>query len=137
MTCKEIKEIIDIFYNLDISIQCRERLYVDYRFIYCYMCKKYAKKNITLKIIGKAINRDHSSVIYGLKQYVKLHETCAVFRRKVVNIEKLIKEKYEAEQHRRIYRNKRFRAKRNSLQNNINNIIQARQSYLQRYSRQV
>ena len=94
MTCKEIKKTIDDFSGLDISIKCREPLYVDYRFIYYYMCKKYARKNITLKRIGEAINRDHSSVIYGLKQYENLHDTCAVFRRKVIKIEKLIKQKY-------------------------------------------
>lgn len=46
------------------------------RFLYYALCRYYSNKHkyVSLGKIGKCINRDHSTVIYGLKKYDVLAE---------------------------------------------------------------
>jgi chromosomal replication initiation ATPase DnaA len=51
----------------DILGTCREKEYVTARIIAIYLIRKNTRMN--LKEIGHVFNRDHSTIIYNLRQY--------------------------------------------------------------------
>lgn len=65
MTCKEIKEIVELFSEQKIDIKTHKRHIVYLRWIYFKSCKVVT--NNSLDLIGQEVNRDHASVIHGLK----------------------------------------------------------------------
>lgn len=75
MTCKEIKEMVNMMSNQDITINTRKRHIVYLRWIYFKVAKVVT--NNSLDVIGQEVNRDHSSVIHGLN-----------------NVEMILKEQY-------------------------------------------
>lgn len=52
----------------DLSIKKRTRELIQARFIYYVLAKKFCRY-ASLDKIGKAVNRDHSTVIHGIKQF--------------------------------------------------------------------
>ena len=82
ITLEQVKETVERVYNetalepiLDISIKSRKRDLVDLRFTYFAICKALSKelKKPSLERIGKEVDRDHASVIYGLKEFEHLY----------------------------------------------------------------
>ena len=64
------KDIENLFGIDDIGVKSRCREIVMYRNLYYVLARKYTFKSLTK--IGKEINRDHTTVIYGLSQYDNL-----------------------------------------------------------------
>jgi len=57
----------------DILGTCREKQHVTARIIAIYLIRKNTRMN--LKEIGHVFNRDHSTIIYNLRQYDALTQT--------------------------------------------------------------
>lgn len=92
MKIKQIKEIFDNYVGVDIGSKKRSRKYADIRFMFMYACYKHSTDYVTLGNIGKAINRDHSTVIHGLNQFKHLIDNDTAFRDYYMQIEKIIED---------------------------------------------
>ena len=62
-----VEQLID---ELDLKSKCRKRELVYTRYVLYKYLRKY---NMTLNEIGKMFNRDHASVLFGLRQYDELN----------------------------------------------------------------
>ena len=72
--CLKIKEIIESnsgIKNLK-SISRKIRI-VEFRNMYFSLCRKYTTASSSL--IGSLVNRDHSTVLHGVKSFEKYHKT--------------------------------------------------------------
>ena len=69
---KELVIFISKFQDIDITEVNRKQEYVWARQVYCFIAKENGKES--LLNIGKAINRDHSTVIYNIKKHKQLSE---------------------------------------------------------------
>lgn len=70
-----IKNLIEVQSNIpDLSITKRKRYIVDSRSAYYALCKKYAK-DYSLEKIGKAVKKNHATVLHGLKAAEKYLHT--------------------------------------------------------------
>lgn len=65
MKLQDIKNFIDTEFDIDISKNTRKREYVEARCLYYKLAKEYTK--LTLERIGAVLNRDHATVLHGLK----------------------------------------------------------------------
>tara|TARA_B100000925_G_scaffold212015_1_gene161685 strand:- start:116 stop:613 length:498 start_codon:yes stop_codon:yes gene_type:complete len=88
MNSTVIRNAVESMFNTQIHIPSREREMVYMRSIYYKLCKDFTFESLTK--IGKAVNKDHATVIHGLKvfdnlinplwekdyynRYLKLHE---------------------------------------------------------------
>jgi hypothetical protein len=63
---KKVRAIIEKFYGIDISVKCRKRTYVYPRYIYYYIC--YNDLKMTYYAIAKSLDKNHASVLYGVKE---------------------------------------------------------------------
>ena len=63
-----LKEIILKETNIDINIDRRDRELVEMRSLY-YTILKDINKKYTLQEIGDSVNKNHATVIYGLKEF--------------------------------------------------------------------
>ena len=66
MKLTKIKEIIDEMVGFDIGTKRRQRHIVYARFLYCKIAKA-ENPLLTTSVIGKAVNRDHATVLHALK----------------------------------------------------------------------
>lgn len=64
-------QFVSEFLGLDLTQKCRKRPVVEGRMMYAKLMKRYT--NVSSSDIGRAINKDHATVIHYLKnfQYVK------------------------------------------------------------------
>lgn len=65
MNKKIIKRIVEEFYSLDITTKTRERNYVEARAMYYKIVRDNTK--LSLEAIGKSVNRNHATVLHGIK----------------------------------------------------------------------
>lgn len=87
-----IKEV-GVFLGLNpivIKGNSKKREVFEARIISMYLIKNY-NKNLTLEAVGKMFNRDHTSVIYSIKQLENFLDTDPTFRNKYQLIEGKIK----------------------------------------------
>ena len=66
-----VEEVTGIF---DIGIKSRSRTLTDARFVYYALSKKYLGNRFRTSATGRQVNRDHSTVVHGLKQFDILYE---------------------------------------------------------------
>lgn len=78
-------------YLLGSKIRIREL--VELRFIFCHIARKMA---YGLKDIGLYLNRDHTTVLHGLRTFRNLYQTDEYFREKYHKIINIIKTNYES-----------------------------------------
>jgi hypothetical protein len=98
MTIKEVKKIVDNYYNIDISKKTRKRELVYARFIFYKLCKEFCKVR-TLSRIGKAVKRDHSSVLYGVREFKNILFQDDEFEKDYLFLKKLCEQKvYDLQQ---------------------------------------
>jgi len=64
---KEIAEVVNHYFGLDIRKNSRKRENVMAKSIYYYIARKYTKRS--LMAIGREVNRNHGTVLHGLKVY--------------------------------------------------------------------
>ncbi len=71
MITSELKTIIREEINIDLNnkdtLKCRDRDFVEARGIYYKLLRKYT--NMTYLKIGKTVNKDHATVLYGSKVF--------------------------------------------------------------------
>jgi hypothetical protein len=67
-TTEIIKELILEETGIDIADKTRTRAKVEYRSLFFLIIKKLEPK-LSLREIGEAVNKDHSTVIHGINQY--------------------------------------------------------------------
>ena len=67
MTIQYIKETIEWRSGYKIDDKTRERYKVYLRALYFYLCREYT--NTSFEEIGKLVNRDHSTAVYGVKLF--------------------------------------------------------------------
>jgi len=71
MSTKDIKKYIEVYFNVeDISIKSRQANLVMYRYLFYKLSKECTGD--TLQQIGKAVNRDYTTVIAGLRVFPNL-----------------------------------------------------------------
>ena len=82
ITLEIIKKTVEDIHNEtfiekieDISVKSRKRPLPDLRFTYFNLCRYFIKElgNPSLALIGKAVDRDHASVLHGLKKFNHLY----------------------------------------------------------------
>ena len=67
-----VKKLVELQSGIkDLGIKSRKRYIVDVRYAYFKLCRTYIKK-ISLEKIGNSVNRDHSLVTHGIKQFDNL-----------------------------------------------------------------
>lgn len=64
---KEIAEVVNHYFGLDIRKNSRKREYIMARCIYYYIAKKYTNRSFAA--IGRELGKDHATAIHGLKLY--------------------------------------------------------------------
>ena len=60
-----IKQIVENYFEISISRNTRKRQYVEARAIYFKLCREFTQ--LSLEQIGKSVNRDHASVLHGVR----------------------------------------------------------------------
>jgi hypothetical protein len=78
ITVDFIKKTLEGFANVeDISLKSRKRPLPDLRYTYMALCRHLREdiENYSLYRIGKCINRNHATVIHGLKEFDNLYGT--------------------------------------------------------------
>jgi|TARA_R110000824_G_scaffold389789_1_gene586022 hypothetical protein len=81
----QIKAVVEDSYdNIDISTTTRKMPYPDAVKVFCYIANKCLKKmKYSRRVIGKYINRDHSSISYNIKKCENLMQVDDDFRDRV------------------------------------------------------
>ena len=80
MTCKQIKEFLDKEAGFNIADKCRNIEYIEYRWAYFYLAFKFSTEQLTYKHVGRQVNRDHATVLYGTKTLKDYYHTDKTFR---------------------------------------------------------
>lgn len=96
-----IKIIVENYLGYRIDQKTRLRPIAEARFIFSLLCKKHLK--CTLKSIADVIDRDHTSVVYGIKQAEYLKSKYIVFRTKYENLDNLVKQFIDRSIQKNIY----------------------------------
>lgn len=65
MNWKQIKETIETDLLVNLSENSRRRAIIEARCVYYKIC--YDKLNMSLAAIGKTVNRDHATVLHGIR----------------------------------------------------------------------
>jgi len=65
-TQKIVREIVENYYKIDITDITRKRLYVEARALYYKLLRDNTR--LSMEEIGKGMNKDHSTVVYFIKQ---------------------------------------------------------------------
>ena len=65
MNKETIKQIVENYFEISISRNTRKRQYVEARAIYFKLCREFTQ--LSLEQIGKSVNRDHASVLHGVR----------------------------------------------------------------------
>ncbi len=92
MNKEMIKEIVDNYFELNLKRNTRKRNYVEARAIFYKLCREFTK--LSLEQIGKQVDRDHASVLHGIKslnnwveQDNRIKNNLRILRGKVRNFE--------------------------------------------------
>tara|TARA_R110001592_G_scaffold230717_2_gene487710 strand:- start:654 stop:1109 length:456 start_codon:yes stop_codon:yes gene_type:complete len=85
-----IKQIVESYFDLSISRNTRKRPYVEARAIYFKLCREFT--NFSLEQIGKSVNRDHASVLHGIKSIdtwvevdKRMNNNMRILKNKIIN----------------------------------------------------
>jgi len=90
MNKETIKEIVENYFELSISKNTRKRQYVEARAIYFKLCREFTQ--LSLEQIGKSVNRDHASVLHGVRSIntwvqvdKRMSNSMHILRNKIIN----------------------------------------------------
>ena len=93
MNKETIKEIVENYFEISISRNTRKRQYVEARAIYFKLCRDFTQ--LSLEQIGKSVNRDHASVLHGVKSIntwvqvdKRMNNNMRILKNKIVNYQK-------------------------------------------------
>lgn len=102
----QIKGIVNTYFGFDIAASTRLRPYVDARFMYAALCRKYT--NCSLSEIGKHVGRDHSTVLYGTTQCHTIAQYNSIFKEKFEILDNLVREFKEQPKKKHLTRPKKL-----------------------------
>lgn len=92
MNKEMIKEIVDNYFEINLKRNTRKRNYVEARAIFYKLCREFTK--MSLEQIGEQVNRDHSSVLHGIRclnnwveQDNRIKNNLRILRNKIRNFE--------------------------------------------------
>jgi len=92
MNKQMIKEIVDNYFELNLKRNTRKRQYVEARAIFYKLCREFTK--LSLEEIGEQVNRDHASVLHGIRSLNnwieydnRIKNNLRILRNKVRNFE--------------------------------------------------
>lgn len=80
MTCKELKAFVDKQATYDISLSGRKLDQLYYRWIYYYLCYKYASNGYSFSRIAKEVNKSHATVMHGIKEFHNVYKYDDAFK---------------------------------------------------------
>jgi len=123
MDLKYIIQVVNNHFDLDIRENKRDRYIVMCRAVYFYFAKKTT--NFSLARIGKKVNRDHSSVLYSLRNFENWIAYDKEFENEFKKVEKILTNKKTVTEYRdeRLnYKYKMLQIAREFLINEINKI---------------
>ena len=90
MNKETIKEIVESYFEISISRNTRKRQYVEARAIYFKLCREFTQ--LSLEQIGKSVNRDHASVLHGVRSIntwvqvdKRMSNSMHILRNKIIN----------------------------------------------------
>ena len=90
MNKETIKEIVESYFEINISRTTRKRQYVEARAIYFKLCRDFTQ--LSLEQIGKSVNRDHASVLHGVKSIntwvqvdKRMNNSMRILKNKIIN----------------------------------------------------
>ena len=90
MNKETIKEIVENYFEISISRNTRKRQYVEARAIYFKLCRIFTQ--LSLEQIGKSVNRDHASVLHGVRSIntwvqvdKRMNNNMRILKNKIVN----------------------------------------------------
>ena len=69
---KHIEELVNNYFQLDITRKTRQRKYIEARFIYFKLAKKFTE--MSLVQIAKTTKQNHATVLHGIKTLENLME---------------------------------------------------------------
>ena len=92
MTIEEIKAAVEQELGIEnLGVKSRQYDYVIARTMYFVLCKRHT--SATLSVIGKLVNRDHSSVCHGIKIYNDIWmNNVSQFKRELVTMQTIEEE---------------------------------------------
>ena len=85
-----IKKRINDFFGIDIDEPTRIQKYVEARMIYYWLCFYFT--NMNLSRIAKTVNKNHATVLHGIKNFPIFMETDKEFKEKFLAIYETLKE---------------------------------------------
>lgn len=83
MKLKQIKQLIDDYFEVDIAENSRRHQVSHLRFLYYYLAYNYSEEYVSLRLIGLLVGVDHATVIYGKKEHENMLENYAPYRERV------------------------------------------------------
>jgi len=90
MNKETIKEIVERYFEINISRNTRKRQYVEARAIYFKLCREFTQ--LSLGQIGKSVNRDHASVLHGVRSIntwvqvdKRMNNSMRILKNKIIN----------------------------------------------------
>jgi hypothetical protein len=85
-----IKQIVESYFEISISRNTRKRQYVEARAIYFKLCRIFTQ--LSLEQIGKSVNRDHASVLHGIRSIntweevdKRMNNNMRILKNKIIN----------------------------------------------------
>ena len=85
-----IKQIVENYFEISISRNTRKRQYVEARAIYFKLCRIFTQ--LSLEQIGKSVNRDHASVLHGVRSIntweevdKRMNNNMRILKNKIIN----------------------------------------------------
>jgi hypothetical protein len=83
MKLKQIKQLIDDYFEVDIAESSRKHKVSHPRFLYFYLAYNYSEEYVSLRLIGLSVGVDHATVIYGKKEHENMLKNYAPYRERV------------------------------------------------------
>ena len=88
MQLNYIREVVEKNTGLDISKKTHIREYVEARWVYFTLAKEYTF--FSLSAIGKVLDKDHSTVLHGLRKFKEINNTSGFLRTNYINSKSII-----------------------------------------------
>ena len=90
-THKQIKNTINEYFGIDIDEPTRIEKYVEARMIYYWLCYYFTSMNLSK--IARTVNKNHATVLHGIKKFPDFMETDKEFKEKFLGVYGIIKDK--------------------------------------------
>ena len=90
-THKLIKKTINNYFGIDIDRPTRVEKYVEARMIYYWLCYYFTSMNLSK--IARTVNKNHATVLHGIRNFPDFMETDKEFKEKFLGVYSIIKDK--------------------------------------------